>query len=76
MNIGNYFDYNNHIVFVSTHTKIGTPHEKAPVTTQTEVSFADSGFLNIVANFRQCPSLIVSKPSTQDKSRNVGKASW
>ena len=23
-----HFDYNNHIVFISTHTKIGTPHEK------------------------------------------------
>ena len=31
MNIVTYFDYNNHIVFISTHTKIGTQHEKAPV---------------------------------------------
>ena len=23
-----HFDYNNHIVFISTHTKIGIPHEK------------------------------------------------
>ena len=76
MNIGTHFDYDNHIVFVSTHTKIGTPHEKVPITAQTEVSFADSGFLNIVANFRQCPSLIVSKPLARDKSRNAGKASW
>ena len=31
MNIVTYFDYQNHIVFISTHTKISTPHEKAPV---------------------------------------------
>ena len=29
MNTGTHFDYNNHIVFISTHTKIGTPHKKA-----------------------------------------------
>ena len=39
MNIrSTHFDYNNHIVFISTHTKIGTHmHEKAPTTVQTEV---------------------------------------
>ena len=31
MNIGTHFDYNTHIAFISTHTKIGTPHEKAPI---------------------------------------------
>ena len=31
LNIGTYFDYNNHIVFISTHTKIGTPYKKAPL---------------------------------------------
>ena len=74
MNVGTQFDYNNHIAFISTHTKIGTPHEKAPITVQTEVNSADSGFSKIAANFRQCLSPIVNKPLTQDKSRNVGKA--
>ena len=36
--MGTHFDYNNHIAFISTDTKIGTPHEKAPVTMQTEVN--------------------------------------
>ena len=31
MNIGTHFVYNNHIVPVSTNTKIGTPREKAPI---------------------------------------------
>ena len=35
MNIGTHFDYNNHIVFISTHTKISTHMKKAP---QTEVN--------------------------------------
>ena len=34
-NIGTHFDYNNHIVFISTHTKISTNMKKAP---QTEVN--------------------------------------
>ena len=38
MNIGTHFHYNNLIVFISTHTKIGTPHKKAPVAVQTEVN--------------------------------------
>ena len=67
MNIGTHFDYNNHITFISTHTKIGTPHEKAPVTTQTGVNFADSAFSNVVVNNRQCLSPTVSKLSTRDK---------
>ena len=37
--------------------------------------FADSAFLNIVANFYQCLSPIASKPSTQDTNTNLGKAS-
>ena len=28
MNVGTYFAYNKHIVFTSTHTKIGTPHKR------------------------------------------------
>ena len=64
MNIGTHFDYNNHIAFISTHTKIGIPHEKAPITTQTEVNFADSAFSNVAVHFRQCLSPIVSKLST------------
>ena len=38
MNIGTNFNYNNQITFISTHTKIGTPHKRAPVTIQTEVN--------------------------------------
>ena len=51
MNIGTHLDYNNHIVFISTHTKVGTPHEKAPVTVQMEVNFVDSAFSNVAENF-------------------------
>ena len=56
MNIGTHYDYNNHITFISTHIKMGTPH-------------ADSVFSNIAANFCQCLSLIVSKLSTWDKAK-------
>ena len=38
MHIGTHFDYNKHIAFINTHTKIGTPHEKAPVITHMEVN--------------------------------------
>ena len=38
MNISIHLDYNNHIAFISTHTKVGTPHEEAPVTVQTKVN--------------------------------------
>ena len=76
MNVGTHFDYNNHIAFLSTHTKIGTPHAKAPVTVQTEVNFADSVFSNVAASFRQCLPPIVSKLSTRDKSQNLDKATW
>ena len=34
MNIGTHFDYNDHILARRT----GTPHEKAPITLQTEVN--------------------------------------
>ena len=27
MNIGRYLNYNNHITFMTMHTKIGTPYE-------------------------------------------------
>ena len=75
MNIGTHFDYNNHIAFISTHTKIGTPYEKAPVCAN-ESEFADSTFSNIPATFHQCLYPIVSKLSTLDKNRNLGKVSW
>ena len=35
MNIGTHFDYNNHITFIRSHTKIGTPHARS---VQTEVN--------------------------------------
>ena len=38
MNTRTHSDYNDHIVFKSTDTKIGTQHEKAPVAAQTEVN--------------------------------------
>ena len=75
MNIGTHFDYNKHIVFISTHTKIGTPQEKAPIHANGS-EFADSAFSNVAVTFRQCLSLIVSKLSTRDKNQNLGKASW
>ena len=71
MNIGTHFDY-NHIAFISTHTKIGMPHEKAPVTVQTEVNlliwlFECSGYFSPMSssNYKQAI----------DKNRNLGKAS-
>ena len=47
MNIGIHFDYNNHITFISTHTKIGTPHEKTPDNHAKGSEFADSAFSNV-----------------------------
>ena len=35
---------------MSTHTKIGIPHEKAPVILQMEVKMLIRLFLNVVAN--------------------------
>ena len=75
MNIGTHFDYNNHIAFISTHTNICTPHEKALGYRTYGSEFADSTFLNVVTNFRQCLSPIVSQLLTQDKNENLGKAS-
>ena len=52
--------------------------EKAPVTVQTEVNLLDSIYYlcsNVVANFRQCVSPIVSKLSTQDTHQTLGKVS-
>ena len=43
LNKGTHFDYNNFVTLISTHIKIGTPQEKAPVAVQMEV--------NIVAYF-------------------------
>ena len=40
------------------------------------IEFAASALSNLAATFRQCLSLIVSKLSTQDNNRNLGKASW
>ena len=37
MDIGTYFDYNKNIAFISTHTKIGIPHEKACMQTEVNV---------------------------------------
>ena len=63
MNIGTHFDYNNHIIFISTHTKMGTPHARYYANGS---EFADSALLNVTANFSQCLSLIVSKLMSQD----------
>ena len=46
MNIGTHFDYINHVAFISTHTNIGTPHEKA-----NGGEFANSAFSNVPATF-------------------------
>ena len=52
MNIGTHFDYNNHIVFISTHTRIGIPHEKAHTrSVQMEMNFLIRLFLNVAATF-------------------------
>ena len=54
------------LVPISTHTKIGTPHEKAPITVQMEVNY-----------FHQCLSTIVSKLSTWDLDTGISKnLSW
>ena len=60
MNIDTHFDYNNHIVLISTHTKIGTPHEKALVPCK-QNKFVDLAFLNewLLFAFCQRLSLIV-----------------
>ena len=63
MNIGTHFDYNNHIVLISTHTE-QAPHMKRHVLPCKRSEFADSAFSNIVDNFRLCLSLIASKLST------------
>ena len=63
-------DYNNHIVFISTHTKIGTSRKKAPVTVKLN---ADSALSNIAAKFHQCLSPIVNKLLTGDTNQNLGK---
>ena len=49
MNIGTHLDYNNHIVFISTHTKIGIPHEKGTHYRACRSEFADSAFSNVTA---------------------------
>ena len=82
MNIGRPFDYHNRITFISTYTKIGTPHEKTPVTVQMEVNVLIRLFLNAGSKFGQCLSPIVHKLSPivhklspQDTTQNLGKAS-
>ena len=44
MNIGTLFDYNDHIMFISTHTK------KAPITVQMEV--------NLLSRLFECSSYL------------------
>ena len=58
---------------ISTHTKIGTPHEKTHYHTNESV-FADSAFSNITANFCQCLPSIVNKLLTRDTYQNLGEA--
>ena len=73
MNIDTHFDYNNHITFISTHTNIGTPHEKVPVAMQTKV--------NLLIRLFECKRLlspvstIVTKLLTRDEKRNLGNTS-
>ena len=69
MNIGTHYDYNNHITFISTHTKIGTSHEKHHLRNGSE--FADSAFSNVAASVCQCLSAIVSKLSTRDINQGL-----
>ena len=75
MNIGTHFDYDNHVAFISTHTKMGTLHEKAPDTAQNGSEFVESAVLYVAANFRQCLPMIVTKLSTWDANKNLGKTS-
>ena len=65
MNIGTHFDYNNHIALISSHTKIGTPHEKVLLFKRS----ANSAFLNVTANFHQRLAPIVSKQSKWDQAK-------
>ena len=64
-----HFDYDNHIAFISAHTKIGIPMKRHRVNGS---EFAD--FFYARANFGL--SLIVSKLSTRDASQNLVKAFW
>ena len=68
MNIGTHFHYNSYIVFVSTHTKIGTPHKKALVKVEIEVNL----LVELFSNVQFSPvSIIVSKlVPTQGASQN------
>ena len=68
MNIGTHFHYNSYIVFVSTHTQIGTPHKKALVTVEMEVNL----LIELFSNVQFSPvSIIVSKlVPTQGASQN------
>ena len=74
MNIGTHFHYNSYIVFVSTHTKIGTPHKKALVTVQMEVNLLIELFSNVqfspvsISNYKQAGTNTGCKPK-------LGKAS-
>ena len=70
--MGTNFDYNDHIAFISTHTKIGTPYETL-IAVRTKVN-CWIGFSNVVANFHQCLSLIVTKLWTRDKTKHLCKA--
>ena len=60
----------------STHTKIGTPHEKEPIPCKRK-KFADLAYLNVAASFRFSPVLLpIVEVTIQDKNRNLGKATW
>ena len=74
--MGTHFDYNNRIAFISTYTKIGTPHKKGIHCRANGSEFAGLAFSNVVANLRQCLSPIESKLSPQDTNQTLGKASW
>ena len=69
--MGTHFDYNNHITFISTNTKISTHmklNERHPFHANRS-EFPDLAFSNIAATFRQCLSPFVSKLSTLDKNQ-------
>ena len=66
INIGTHFDYNNHIMFISTHTKIDTPYETI-IAMWTKVNLPNQ-ISNVAANFHQCLSLSITKLWTRDKN--------
>ena len=70
MDIGTHFDYNNHIAFISTHTEVGTPHEKAPVLCN-QSEFADLAFFsNVAATFAVCTWFVYDKKGVDEPGIN------